>query len=274
MQKLFILFLLAITVLVSAQEQEKYVDYSYSEGTLEKTDKFKQGMGRYDGYTVPLNKGESLYLSLYSESFKPSLILVSPKGDIFKEVQYHGNDFLNLNTKIPESGDWVLYIVGDKNAEGQYVYQIAFASESMSIHPDSGDVCGAVKYLLLHSNAYNVFLQGDENIYLFPGSVEAYLDGNDASYNNVFARTNDEREAELVFTNYKLLIDECLSDKWKRTSRTWSENEDGYKVKYVEFARATKTDSYRITLQLSDYRELNEEGKPGFSVELQVLKVL
>ena len=78
----FLILLLCQTGILFGQYE---VEFNEIKGTLSKSDEYKKDFGRYDGYQVPLYKGEAVNFVAYSEKFMPRLFFVTPAGKVFKQ---------------------------------------------------------------------------------------------------------------------------------------------------------------------------------------------
>lgn len=234
MLKNVILSLLFMFIITNGQEF--YVEYQKIEAELTESDLFKDNFGRYDGYQLPLNKGERVHFMVFSESFSPSLVLVTPNDTKYQQASARGDDYITMGLKVPETGEWLLYVLGDSTAEGDYYLQYAFAdSASLQLKGDV-DFCTGLSFILAHSNAYFIFPQtvpSSRLLHKLKGSIDSFINSDDAAYVSTFYEGNDNEAAEKIYNSLKKSVQSCLSENWKSKeidnsestgSMTWSEN--------------------------------------------------
>lgn len=255
-------FLLSITSLF-AQQPVNYVEYDMVQGKLEESDQYKKEFGRYDGFQVYLNKGEFVYFSVFSEEFNPSIILVSPNKENFKENQSQGTGFASIRTTVPETGEYFVYVIGTANSKGNYFYQYAFADSAALVVPEK-EFCAEIKYVIKHSDAYFLFLQEDDSLFTISNTEEAFIDGNDGSYNAVILTSADKSEIEKKYIEERLRLKSCLGENWAEYKNEWQPVED-YKQKKVEYSRKTDSGRYAVILKLNDF---STGGNSDYSLEM------
>lgn len=263
---IFILLVVLVCNKIFAQESN-YVEYSLVQGTIDENDQYKKEFGRYDGFQVPLNAGEYVYFSVFSEDFNPSILLVSPTQEKFSENQSKGTGFASIKTRVPTSGEWYVYVIGTANSKGSYYYQYAFADSVAVTLPEKKDFCSELNFLIKHASAYFLFLQDEEGIYKISNTVDAFIDGNDGSYNSVLFNTGNKEDAERKFIEYNLNLKECLGGSWQEFKGEWKKIED-FKQKKTEFMKKIDSNRYSVLLKLNDF---SSGGEGDFSLELVII---
>lgn len=262
-----LLIVMLIISTVNFAQSVDYVEYSLVEGELTPEDQYKKEFGRYDGFEVPLNAGENVYLSVYSEDFNPSLLLVNPKEEKFEENQARGTGFASIKAKIPETGVWYVYVIGTANSKGNYYYQNAFADDVALKIPSEKTFKNDLQYILKHSRAYFLFLENEGEIYKIAGAEDAFIDGNDASYNAVLADGENKKEIEKKYQEYSDKLIKTLSGGWNVKNSDWVNIED-YKQKKAVFTPEDKNKEYMVTLKLNNYSQGNNGD---YSLELVIM---
>ena len=165
MKKILFLLLIAFSI-SSAQNEELRVEHFTINEQLTQNDMFDSNLGRFDVYELDLNSGDTVNLSLTTESFIPMLILMAPSQEYFLEMPQNGRGEVRLSAKIDEAGKWYLYVVGDSTDSGSYKVDTYFASEkSMQIKADDS-FCEKLLFYIEHSYADFYFLE-DKSIYNF-----------------------------------------------------------------------------------------------------------
>ncbi len=275
MIKKLILFL-SLFCFNSLVAQEFFVDYQKIEGKLTSKDLVKENFGRYDGYKIPLNKGERAYFIVYAEEFSPSLIVVTPNDEKFQQVTPRGEDFVTLGFKVPESGEWVLYVVGDKNAQGDYVLQYAFADSASLFINDKVEFCVGLNYLLAHSTAYFLFPQtipSTKPLFKFSDAVDAFINGDDASYNSVFYQGDKEKDAQEVYNSLSNRIGNCIPKDWKRKNGSDSVNGSGVE-NYIQWNEPIKNNPRVVKVALTEFSNADSETEyiNKYSVDLVIMR--
>ncbi|GJQ64489.1 MAG: hypothetical protein SCALA702_35420 [Melioribacteraceae bacterium] len=250
-------------VSVTAQQPANYIEYDMVQGKLEESDSYKKEFGRYDGFQVYLNKGEFVYFSVFSEEFNPSIILVTPGKENLMENQSQGTGFASIKTSIPETGEYYVYIIGTANSRGNYFYQYAFADSAALKEPEK-EFCDELQYVIKHSDAYFLFLQENDTLYKISDTEDAFIDGNDGSYNTVILSNSDKAEAEKKYIESRLKLQSCLGEGWNEYKSDWQPIED-FKQKKVEYSKKTEAGRIAVILKLNDF---STEGNSDYSLEM------
>ncbi|MEJ5350141.1 MAG: hypothetical protein WHS65_00970 [Melioribacteraceae bacterium] len=270
MKKLSFLFILFLNLSLFAQFD---VEFNKIEGKLEKSDKYQKNFGRYDGFEIQLYEGEAVNFLVYSDKFLPRLVFVNPEGKIFKEAMTEKMNIASIISKIPASGDWILYVVGDSASTGNYTLQLAVASSNSVSLSQNSDFCTTLNFLLAHSKAYFLLLEtpvnSKQSFIKLNGSVDAFIDENDGSYIAKFYEGNDLKEAEKIFQEITTSIKNCLNKNWKTQSKNWQKNDD-YKIK-GNLIYETQNDVERyIQISLIDFRNSRQKFMGDYVVQVEI----
>lgn len=270
----FVLLTIAFSLMqfasVYSQLSKYHVEFFQKSGELTKKDLLKKDFGRYDGYQIYLAKNEIANFFVYSENFSPSLVLVDPQSEMFVRKEGGGNEFVSLQEVIPKGGDWIVYVLGDTSAYGNYYFQYAFTdSSSISIKKGS-NFCENLNYLIAHSTAHFVFLDNftGNNLYnFFEDAVDAYIDSHDASYDALMYDGNSKVEAQKIFDSLISSVKECIGGGWKNTESNWKNTDEGMQ-KYFLLQEKNKKEARYVRINFSDFSESNNNYGNNYIVEL------
>ncbi|MDQ7818498.1 MAG: hypothetical protein RDU14_15845 [Melioribacteraceae bacterium] len=268
------IFLIVISLMfyVSVNYAQFEVEFNETKGALTKNDKYKAEFGRYDGYQIPLYAGEAVNFVVYSEKFNPRIVFVSPKGNVFK--QGVGTDNMaSIITTVPEEGEWVLYVVGDAEALGEYTFQYAFAAANSLQLLRESDFCTTLNFLLAHSKAYFLLLENpadsQQSYIKLNDSKDAFVDDSDGSYTAVFLETDNLKEAERIHKKLAEDIAKCLDKNWNTKSDNW-QNFDDYKVKSVSYTEKVKEKERFIKVLLLDLKGSKQKFLNDYVVQIVI----
>jgi len=270
--KISFLFLFVLYSNISLFAQFE-VEFNKIEGSLEKSDKYQKNFGRYDGYEIQLYEGEEVNFLAYSDKFSPRLVFVNPEGKVFKEALTEKMNLATIITKIPVSGEWILYVVGDSASLGSYTLQLAVASANSITLPQNSDFCTTLKFLLAHSKAYFLLLEtpinSKQSFVKLNGSVDAFIDENDGSYIAKFYEGNNLKEAEKIFQELISSIKNCLDKNWKMQSKEWQKNED-YKIKGTLISEIKSDVTRYIQISLIDFKNSRQKFMGDYVVQVEI----
>lgn len=245
------------------------VEFNEVKGKLTKDDKFKPEFGRYDGYEIPLYDGEAVNFVVFAEKFFPRLIFVSPKGRVFKQSLNRQSNIASIITTVNESGEWILFVVGDSSASGDYTFQYAFASKNSIKLPKDPDFCTSLNFVTAHSKAYFLLLENpidSKNTFVrLNGAIDAFIDETDGSYTAKMYEGNNLNEAEKFFKNISESTGKCLDKSWTRKSESWV-NVDDYKVKSVMYSEPVKEKERLVLVALQDLRTSKQKFTGNYVV--------
>lgn len=271
-KKYIVLILLVLSNHAYAQFE---VEFSESKGSLSITDNLKPGFGRYDGYRIPLYKGETVNFIVFSEKFNPGLILVTPLGEVFKQSSKTTLEFATIITDISEDGEWILYVVGDSSSVGEYQFQYAIAASNSVSLPADADFCTSLQFILAHSKAFFLLIENQydsSNSFIkLKGAKDSFIDEVDGSYTSVFLETDNLNEAEKQYKDLINNVSNCLDKNWKSKSSDWRKKED-YRINETVITENIK-DSYRfIKIELLDLKGSKEKFLSDYVVQVVINK--
>jgi len=161
-KKGFVIFILFFISSISYGQNPYSIEYKEVRGILKSNDKYEKDFGNYHGYELPLFEGENVNFAVFSTDFQPKIILVDPNGKVYKQSPEAIEGAAALLTKIPVSGDWILYVVGGLKDLGQFSLRYAFASANSSNINTNMDLCSSLNFLIAHANAHFMMLPIDE----------------------------------------------------------------------------------------------------------------
>ena len=264
----FLILLLCQTGILFGQYE---VEFNEIKGTLSKSDEYKKDFGRYDGYQVPLYKGEAVNFVAYSEKFMPRLFFVTPAGKVFKQSNPTNDNVASIITMVPESGEWILYVVGDSLSSGSYTFQYAFASaNSIQIDKDA-DFCTTLKFITAHAKAYFLLFENPvdskQAFVKLNGAVDAFIDESDGSYTAKMFEGNSLNAAEKEFKDLSDKIKNCLGSNWSKSNTNWNSVED-FKEKTILFSEQVSSKGREVKLNLKDLRSSKQKFTSDYEIEI------
>ncbi len=269
--KLFIgLFSFLFFLSVSSAQYE--IEFNETKGSLKLTDKYKPDFGRYDGYEISLYEGESVNFIVQSDDFLPRLFFVSPKGEIFKQSVDGQSNIASIISKIPGSGDWLLYIVSDSASVGEYTFQYAFASANSLTYEGDSTFCSILNYLSAHSKAYFLLLENsydsNRSLIKFPGSIDSFLDEETGNYTSKIYEGDNLSEAKNKFIYQGEEIKKCLDENWGLNNVDWYVEKD-YKVMEKLFVESSNEIERIILVRFFDFRNSKEKFLYDFVINIE-----
>lgn len=267
--KFFItVFIFSIFTILSAQNAAR-VEKFIINGELKANDPISAELGKINAIQLNFSKGDRFYSHLEAE-FVPMLVLVPPSGEYI--VKYPDVETLSavFDDKINESGQWLLYIVGDSLDTGEYTLTNKYASaEAMQF--SAKDFCGVINYLMLHLKSDFHFIKGkeiDEEVewnskITFPNSINSRISGIDNSmYKSLLFEGKLKETAADKFNSINLALKNCLPDfnidekNWKsimgaegkreKSITFWSIWEPSHFLKLSIFENPSEVDSEKI----------------------------
>jgi hypothetical protein len=245
------------------------VEYNEINGSLTKTDEFKKELGRYDGYEIPLYEGEAVNLIVYSEKFSPRLIFVTPGGNIYKQASSGTSKIASIISTVNESGNWILYVVGDSAATGDYTFQYSFASKNSLILPVQHDFCTSLQFVVAHAKAYFLLMENPVDaktaFVKINNAVDAFIDESDGAYTAKMYEGNNLAEAEKIYNQYANDVGNCLDKSWIRKSESWVDIDD-YKVKSVLYTEPIKEKERLVLVSLQDLSKSKQKFTGNYVV--------
>ncbi|MFA3781860.1 hypothetical protein ABRY23_02200 [Melioribacteraceae bacterium 4301-Me] len=273
--KIFLVIILLIGNFTIAQ-QKFHVEFNQLKGELTLKDNYRKDFGRYHGYEIPLYKGDGVVFIAYSESFKPSLVLVTPNGNVFKQSKNNKSDFVQINAKIPESGNWILYVVGDSSALGSYELQYGFADKNSLSPGENPDFCTALDFVLEHANAYFLLLDNpidsQKPFIKFPQALDIFLDDSDGSFTITFYQGDDYKQALNFYKKYFEMVKNCLKENFSFVTNK-SEQSEEYKNTYSLFTEKLQQKPRAVKVDLYDFSVSKTKQPVNYLVDISVGKL-
>ena len=266
LKNITLLMLLCLSSYAFAQNPYS-VEYNEVKGSLKSSDKYKKDFGKYHGFELPLYEGEKANFALFSSDFNGRLVLVDPKGKVYKQSGEARDGMVSVLTEIPISGDWILYVVGGKNDTGEFALRYAFAASNSLNISSNMDFCSSLNFLIAHAAAHFMIFPVEQlngsGMELLGRNGKAEIDEKDGALNIIIYEGADENRAKTSFNDTYNRITNCIGD-WniseykpdaeKVTGKTFTEaiNKNGIKVHIIMISDKDLTNydkmSYRILL--------------------------
>ncbi len=223
------LFLFVFGIIINGQSLS-LIDSDRLQGTIEKSDKYLAEFGLYDGYLFPLLRGEVGYFTVSSNEIKPNLVLIDPEGKVYIKTNNKDNGYATINFESGITGEWVLYVIADKNNLGNYNLNYGIADIRNLIIANKND-CDQLVGIVAHANNYFLLFDyaltpselKNNNISFVPADSEVikkYEDlSNEKGYNLFFTLKDDikncflRNEKGFKITEERNDFISCSSDK-------------------------------------------------------------
>jgi len=273
--KILLFLILSISIVDTAQDkQQKFqIDFNEIKGNLTSSDLMKKDLGRYHGFEIELYKDESVNFAVYSKKFQPGLALINSNGEVFKQSMGNSNGFANLTALVPSSGSWIIYVIGNEKALGEFMLQTAIAEPNALILDKNADFCTTLDFLLSHANAYFLLMgnQSDKNhdVVKLDNAIDAYLDDNNNSYDATLYNDANSVKAELFFKSESEKIIACLGIGWKTKSTNWTIIDD-YKMESVEIIEQKNERPRYIIIAINDLEGSKRKTSKRFVVKIEI----
>ena len=249
------------------------VEFNEIKGLLSLGDKYSKDFGRYDGFEIPLYEGELVNFIVYSEKFFPKIIFVNPSGKIYKQSIEAASSVASMVTSVDEAGDWILYVVGDSAAVGDYVFQYAFASKNALEYNESTDFCTSLNFITTHAKAYFLLIQNvivpNGTFVKLKDAVDAFIDESDGSYSAQMYEGNSLSEAEKIYNNYSSQITKCLGNNYSKKTESWVNIED-YKIKSTLLTENVKEKERLVLVSIKDVSKSKLKFTGNYVVQILV----
>ncbi len=228
MKKFIYLFLMLFVITLSAQNSIRVEEFEIN-GSLKIDDPISAGLGRINAVKLNLTKGDKLYSNLTAD-FLPLLVLVPPSGE-YKIMYPDEKSFAaSFNGTIDETGEWLIYIVGDSTDTGNYTLVNKYASVNSMNFNSGTNFCEKIKLLLNHEKAHFYFLKEDEiddsgiweSAINLNNSVSSEIFGDANEYfKSILLESQNKNAAVAKFdeTNNNLL--KCLGSQWEKVENNW-----------------------------------------------------
>lgn len=269
MSKIFVVCFFILSVVTFAQNSQHEFDFQQIIGEIEIADQSSESMGIYDGYEIPLYKGENFEFLLYTEQFNPTFILVDPDGRTFKQINGDQYQFARLSGVIPETGDWYLYVSCKDSKYGQYFLQNAIGPETAFNLNPKAEFCEKLSFILAHARA-SFQLLGDEkgSKVEFDGEKRKFLDQEDGSYHSIMYEGKDIIKAKKILSEWDKKITECLGDSWTKLELGWSDVGD-FKLKdHILSGKDLLGNNLQIVLRLTELKNKVKDPTRTTSFEM------
>ncbi|MFC2136022.1 hypothetical protein ACFLR4_01900 [Bacteroidota bacterium] len=267
---IFFTLMVLLSNSIFPQNQTYQIEFQKMIGELSQKDLTNEGFGRYDGYEINFNEGERVHFLVHSENFVPSLILVNPEGETFQQDIEQNDEYATVQAKINQSGDWILYVIGDANSLGKYFFQYGIAAPELFSINENADFCDELDFILAHAVAYFIFLgDDDETILKIDGAKDAYIDGHDASYNAELYDGNSIGDAQRMFNYIGDEVKKCISDKWLKSDRGWMKVRD-YRERYFLVTENISKEPRFVRIGLLDFRDSPDHDQSDYLVDISV----
>ncbi|KUO62322.1 hypothetical protein APF79_07365 [bacterium BRH_c32] len=195
------LFLFVFGIIINGQSLS-LIDSDRIQGAIEKSDKYLEEFGLYDGYLFPLLRGEVGYFTVSSNIIKPNLVLIDPEGKVYIKTNNKENAYATINFESGITGEWVLYVIADKNNLGEYNLNYGIADiRNLNIANKNdcdlliGIVAHANNYFLLFDYAMTSTELKNNNISFIPADSEVikkYTDLSKEKGYNLFSTLKDD----------------------------------------------------------------------------------
>lgn len=269
MKKIILIgFIILLTGSLFAQENQFRVEYYRTEGKLTSDDKVKEDFGRYDGFNISMKKGEYVNFIAFSEDFVPAFVLINPDGKTVLEKRGSDEGLVAFRTQIDKSGEWIIYLVSNRNATGEYRMEYGFAAEEAMDLPKNANFCETLGFIISHANGYFSFLESDK-IPELPSSENASVDVFATLYESNFYLGNFENEAKDIFEKTKEKLDNCLS-AWDTKGKQNFRTEEFYST-YINYKENPEEgDGRMVKLIMKEFSD--ESANFGYSVDVLIGK--
>ena len=254
MKKLGLVLLFTMCVTLLRAQSDLRVEKFDIDGTLTVNDPISEDLGRINAVQFNFNEGDRFYSELTADFF-PMLVLVAPSGEYNIRYPKENERAAIFDEKIKESGQWLLYIVGDSSDTGNYHLLNMYASSSAMRFGDSLSFCDKLKLLVLHDKANFYFLrknQTDEEAQSWESEItlgdsgRGMIFGSDLStFKSLLLKTDLKEEADAEMKNLAERIQSCLSADWQKVEGKWqnilgTENVKEKKIAFVERGKGNR----------------------------------
>jgi len=280
MKKIIYLLMIVFSVSLTAQSNVRVEEFVIN-GSLKKSDPVSAGLGRINAIKLNLKVGDRLYSKLTAD-FVPLLVLVPPSG-VYKITYPDEKTFAaTYNGIIDEPGQWLIYIVGDSTATGNYTLLNKYASVGSMNFNNSLDYCDRVNLLLSHEKAHFFFLKGkeidDSGIWEskinLENDVAAEIYGNKNEYfKTTIFKSSNYKLSKSEFTYTADNIAKCLGSGWTKRENDWHNvlGNDNVSQKIILFAEKSKDKRY-VKIILSKNKKTKEAADYTISLIISDLR--
>lgn len=272
MKKIVYLFMLVLSVSLMAQNNVRVEEFIIN-GSLKVDDPISAGLGRINALKLNLKVGDRLYSKLIAD-FVPLLVLVPPSG-VYKITYPDEKTFAaTYNGIIDEPGQWLIYIVGDSTATGNYTLVNKYASVASMNFNSTLDYCDRVNLLLSHEKAHFFFLKGkeidDSGIWKsklnLENNISAEIYGNANEYfKTMILKSSNYKSSNDEFDYIVNSIEKCIGSGWTKKENDWHNvlGNDNVSEKIMLFAEKGSDKRYFKII-------LSKNTKPKGTVEYTI----
>lgn len=280
MKKFVFLFVVIFISSTFAQNNLRVEEFKIN-GFLKSDDPISSGLGRINAVKLNLNKGDRLYSRLTAD-FIPLLVLVPPSGE-YKIMYPDEKTFAaSFNGTIDETGQWLIYIVGDSTDTGKYTLANKYASVKSLDLKKAGSFCDKIKLLLNHEKAHFCFLKGkeidDSGIWQsklkFDNIISSEIYGIEKGwFKAVFNKYSDKKLANKEFLNISSKVEKCIGSGWNKKENDWHNvlGKESTNEKIVLYRESGNTKRY-IKVILSEKILADAEKEYELSLIISELK--
>jgi len=267
-------FILVLFSSALAFGQNPYnVEYNEVRGSLKSSDKYKKDFGRYHGFELPLYEGEKANFAVFSSDFNAKLILVDPKGKVYKQSAEASQGMASILTEIPVSGDWILYVIGRQNDTGQFALRYAFAASNSLNISQNMDFCSSLNFMIAHAGAHFMMLPADQlnksGMEIIGKNGKAEVDEEDGSLSITIYEGADENSAKRSFLDALSRIENCIGD-WKSSDIKVIEKDINEKVTGKIFSEAGNDNGVKVLIKMISINSSKEENITSYRILLTV----
>ncbi len=267
-------FILVLFSSALAFGQNPYnVEYNEVRGSLKSSDKYKKDFGRYHGFELPLYEGEKANFAVFSSDFNAKLILVDPKGKVYKQSAEASQGMASILTEIPVSGDWILYVIGKQNETGQFALRYAFAASNSLNISQNMDFCSSLNFLIAHAGAHFMMFPADQlnksGMEIIGKNGKAEVDEEEGSLSIQIYEGADEKSAKRSFLDALSRIENCIGD-WKSSDIKAIGKDINEKVTGKIFSEAGNDSGVRVLIKMISINSTKEDNKTSYRILLTV----
>ncbi|KAF0152134.1 MAG: hypothetical protein FD143_1351 [Ignavibacteria bacterium] len=260
---------------IALAQNPYHVEFNEVNGILKSTDKYKKDFGRYQGFEFPLYEGEKANFALFSSGFDARMILVDPNGKVYRRSGEAREGVVSILTEIPISGDWILYVVGDKDDYGGFALRYALASVNSYNISQNMDLCSSLNFLIAHTPAYFMMLPIDQinssGMELIGANGFAEFGEEDGSLVITKYSGASEKSAKM---QYEYLIDRignCVGD-WEISEFRTENNTVAEQISGTMFTNKAEKFGVKIFIELFTQLSVTKINANSYTVSITIKK--
>lgn len=267
-----LIVLLCLSSFAFAQSQYN-VEYNEVKGSLKSSDKYKKDFGKYHGFELPLYEGEKANFAVFSSDFNARLVLVDPKGKVYKQSGEARDGMVSVLTEIPISGDWILYVVGGKNDTGEFALRYAFAASNSINISSNMDFCSSLNFLIAHAAAHFMMLPVEQlngsGMEIIGKNGKIDVNEEEGSLSIVIYEGADESSAKRSFLDLLSRIDNCIGD-WKSSDIKAMGKDINEKLTGKIFTETSNKNGVKVLIEMISANNATEYNKTSYRILLTV----